>query len=85
MIDECNFKMNDQIIEKVTLLKFLINTWNNFISMLVDFIVISFYYFLLKFKYDKVLVASFGFGLTYLSFSMSFLYGFCELLGIYLA
>lgn len=52
--------------------------------MLVDLLVISYFYFLLRFQKDPMLIAAFGLGCTYLSFSMSFLYGFIEYLGIYL-
>jgi len=52
--------------------------------MITDFFMVSFNYMLLKLKHDKLLVAAFGFGCSYLYFSMCFLYGFSEFLGIYL-
>lgn len=70
--------------EGISFLYFIVNSWNAFTSMLVDLLVISYFYFLLRFQPNPLLIAAFGLGCTYLSFSMSFLYGFIEYLGIYL-
>ena len=67
--------MNLEAKEKITFFNFLSNTWNTFSAMLVDFLIVSYFYFLLKFKNNDVLLASFGFGYSYLYFSMTFLYG----------
>lgn len=81
MVDESIF-LGDA---KLSFQDFLLKTWHVYITMLADFFMLTFNYFLLKFKHNPNLVASFGFGCSYLYFSMSFLYGFSEYLGIYLA
>lgn len=71
--------------ENISFFLFLRKVWNFYVTMIADFFMLSFNYFLLKFKHNPNLVASFGFGCSYLYFSMSFLYGFSEYLGIFLA
>lgn len=64
---------------------FISSTWNIYTVMMIDFIIVSFNFLILKLKNDPLLISGFGFSLSYLYFSMCFLYGFSEFLGIYLS
>lgn len=60
-------------------------TYHGFFSLLIDVMVMSYFYYLLKFEEDIEIVSIFGLANTFLLFSMSFLYGYNDLISINLS
>ena len=72
-----NIMDNDKSFDKIFSFKrFTHETCNIFSNYLTDFLLVTYFYFLLRFKNNPLLSSAFGLGFSYLYFSVTFLYGF---------
>ena len=78
--------LQEPISKKTKLTKtfpeFCLSSFNIAISYVIDIIPISLTYLQLRPRNDELLLSTFGFGLSYLNLSLSFLYGFIEYFGV---